>query len=496
MRNAQRCGALREGLALCTSILFTLSAQAVRPHTSQAFAFTYGWNAIYVEVSPEQTAAELFATWPVDHVGIYDPASFLATRQFSADWTSQGLTREAMAVWYRSAPEASTLKRVPAGSVLVTFCTNDTGFVETFRGVPAPPRTTWHVTDTNTVYNFVGFSVSQTTDIAAYLEGSPCENVKSLAYYRIVGDDSGASPQSLEVRTWNSTVSDGDVLLLPSDKISDWSGPLHVSPINGVDFGQTGMKAQLSVRNDGKTNRTVRVGLDEALNHDELFNSENLPYYIYMRNMDGAVTNALWDADENHYYGMAWYKKLAPGETWNIEFGLNRRYFQDAEMRKGLPFGALLKVTDNSPAHAKVVVPICGETSGESFSDWQNGLWIADVELGSIRMVGLKRVIESSVVNGVTVVTTNVVESSLSATTPTGGKFKMRLPIHRDRQGRTRLLQRVVAAGDVAADGTVNYRLYAGTATLPDTAKTVMRISSVCGNRGDGGEPVGLRGFG
>ena len=34
------------------------------------------------------------------------------------------------------------------------------------------------------------------------------------------------------------TVSDGGVLLLPSDKISNWSGVLNVSPINGIDFGQ------------------------------------------------------------------------------------------------------------------------------------------------------------------------------------------------------------------------------------------------------------------
>ena len=71
MRNAQRRGVLREGLLLCTSFIFVLSAQAVRPHTSQNITLTYGWNAVYVEVSPEQTADELFAAWPVGHVGLY-----------------------------------------------------------------------------------------------------------------------------------------------------------------------------------------------------------------------------------------------------------------------------------------------------------------------------------------------------------------------------------------------------------------------------------------
>ncbi len=464
-------------LSLFAALLFAWSAEAALPHTSQNISLVSGWNAVYIEVSPEQTADELFAAWPVDHVGLYDPASFLATRQFSADWTSQGLRREAMAAWYREAPEASTLKRVPAGSVLVTFC-KSSSFLATLRGAPAAPRTTWHVTGTNTVYNFVGFSVSQTTDITAYLEGSPCENAKSLAYYRIGGNDSNASPQSLEVRTWNKNVSDGDVLLLPSDEISDWSGVLHVSPVSGVNFGQNSNKEKLSIRNDGKTSREVRLSIEQALNHDELFSSERMPVCVTFRDMDVAVTNADWWGWE--IYGSAAYKTLAPGETWNLEVGLYRSVLQEGETRKGLPFGALLKVSDTSAAHAKVVVPIYGETSGEVTEDWQNGLWVADVEFNMVRMVDLTRVITTNEVDDVEVVTTNVVEVALSENTKSGGKFKLRLPVHRDREGRTRLLQRVVAAGSTTEDGTFNYKLYAGAAKPPDMSKTLMRISAVC----------------
>lgn len=477
------------------------SSHAALPHTSQVLTFTNGWNAVYVEVSPEQTADELFAYWPVSHVGLYDPASFLATRQFSSEWNSQGLPNEAMAVWYRDAPEASTLKRVPAGSILVTYCLT-AGFVETFRGPPAAPRTTWHVTGTNTVHNFVGFSVTQPTDIAAYLEGSPCEEVKSRAYYRICGNETNATPQAREVRTRDQAVTDGEVLLLPSDKISDWSGVLFVSPLEGIDFGQTGKKSSLSIRNDGTTNREVRVELVRALNHDELFNSPAIPQSLFFRDMDVAITNAEWHIgnERDPYYGIAYYKKLAPGETWRIEVGLARAFLEDGDRRKGLPFGALLKITEDSAAHAKVLIPIHGETSGEEATDWQNGLWIADVAFDAIHMVTQRRVIESNDwvnveittnvsgnvmtvttnIEQVVRVTTNAVDTALGAATPTGGKFKLRLPIHRDRGGTTRLLQRVVLAGDVAADGTYDYKLYAGTASPPDTSKTLMRISAVC----------------
>ena len=479
MKATRMHSVLRKGGSLFASLFLALTAEALMPHTSQNISLVSGWNAVYVEVSPEQTADELFSAWPVDHVGLYDPASFLATRQFSAEWTSQGLPREAMAVWYRGVPEASSLKRVMAGSVLVTFC-KDSSFLATLRGVPAAPRTTWHVTNTNTVYNFVGFSVSQAnTDIAAYLEGSPCENIKSLAYYRIGGDDPNASPETRELRSWASKVNDGDVLLLPSDTVSDWSGVLNISPINGVNFGQTGTLGKLAIRNDGTTNRTVKLVFDQPINFDELFNTAYLETAVYFRDMDATGEEGAWV--QILPWGNIRRKTLAPGETWNLEFGLDRSELQQGDRRKGLPFGFLIKVNDeSSPAHAKAVIPVYGESSGESADGWERGLWIADVEFDTIRMVDITRVIETNEVDGVQVVVTNAVETSLSDATKTGGKFKVRLPIHRDTEGVQRLLQRVVVAGSVATDGTYTYKLYADKAVPPGTDKTLMRISSVC----------------
>ena len=172
------------GVCLAVVCVCPIVAEAVKPQMSQNITLISGWNAVYVSVSPEKTADELFASWPVDHVGLYDPASFLATRQFSSEWNSQGMPKESMAVWYRDAPEASSLRSIPAGSILVTFNKNATTFLATFYGAPAAPRTTWHVTGKDSVHNMLGFSVSQQTDIAAYLEGSPCEGAESRAYYR------------------------------------------------------------------------------------------------------------------------------------------------------------------------------------------------------------------------------------------------------------------------------------------------------------------------
>ena len=442
------------GVCLSFACVFPLVAGAVAPYTTQSLSLVQGWNAVYVEVAPGVTADELFADWPVDHVGLYDPASFLATRQFGANWDAEGLSGSSMALWKRGLPEASSFSRVPAGSVLVTYCTNESHSV-TLRGAPAAPRTTWHVSGTNAVHNFFGFSTTQQTDISADLEGSPCEGVKSRAYYRIAGDNLDAGPGPIEVRSWNSKVSDGEVLLLPSDDLSDWSGVLFVSPMNGVDFGQDGVKATLAVRNDGTSPRTVSVALERAANAADLQLSDSLPRCLHLRDVEVARTNAVWSAAFSGYGPMA-ARGLAPGETWKLEFGLDRSAF--SALAKGLSFGALLNITEDGPSHAKVIVPLAGETSGVAVPDaaLPVGLWVADVQFDHVLAPG------------------GTVE------TETGGAAKLRLPIHIDANGKVRLLQRVVTAGAIASDGIYTYRLYAGSALVPTTATIVTRISAVC----------------
>ena len=442
------------GICLSFACVFPLVAGAAAPYTTQSLSLVQGWNAVYVEVAPDAAADELFADWPVDHVGLYDPASFLATRQFGADWDSGGISGSSMALWKRGFPEASSFSRVPAGSVLVTYCTNESHSV-TIRGVPAAPRTTWHVSGTNAVHNFFGFSTTQRTDIYAYLEGSPCEGVKSHAYYRIRGSNPNTGPETTAMPSWDTKVSDGGVLLLPSDDLSDWSGVLFVSPMNGIDFRQNGVKATLAVRNDGTSPRTVSVALERAVNAAELQQSDSLPRHLHVRDADVARTNAAWSAALSGY-GLVAEKGLAPGETWKLEFGLDRSAF--SSLMKGLSFGALLRITEDGASHAKVVVPLVGETSGVAVPDaaLPVGLWVADVQFDHILAPG------------------GTVE------TETGGAAKLRLPIHIDANGKVRLLQRVVTAGEIASDGIYTYRLYAGSAVVPTTATKVTRISAVC----------------
>ncbi len=420
---------------------------------SQRITLKPGWNAVYVEVAPNASLDEVFADWPVKSVGFYDPASFLVTRQFSQGWDSQGLQVKAVAMWHRGFPEASQVTAIPAGTVCLAYSTNTANTTVSVVGVPAAPRMTWHITGTNDVYNFVGFSLQEGAKVKPgdYLEGFD-GNLLNGGYFKFSGRKQDEAPSITQAYP-STTVSDGEVLLVASDVQSDWSGVLNVSPMAGLDFGSDSSKASLYVRNDGEDERTVAVALETSAAYGDL----ELPRSaIHIRDAAVALTNAAWAAVGPVGAPVA-TRRLAAGETWRLEFGIDRAAFDTGA--KGRKFGALLRVTDvDGASKMRVDVPLAGETAGESATSrsWPGGLWVADVAFDRIIAPGS------------------------SAETETGGTAKLRLPIHIDEHGVVRLLQRVVSAGEVDPDGTYIYRLYAGTATIPPTANVAMRISAVC----------------
>ena len=417
--------------------------------TTQNIAVKPGWNAVYVEVAPTNLLSEVFAGWPTDSVGLYDPASFLATRQFSAISDSQGVAASPIAMWHRDYPEASDALSLPANTVCIFFNTASNNATLTLRGVPAAPRVTWHKTAAKAPYNFLGISLQRNLSVPApdYVDGF--EGISSQQeFYRLSGKKATAAPTLSRVYP-GTTLQDGEVILVPSDRISDWSGVLFVSPMDGLDFGTNATKRILQIRNDSTIDRTASVDLVPAVGFPR-----DLRPALHLRDAAVALTNSAWISPETSRLAS---KTLAPGETWKLEFGLDRSLF-DSDVR-GTPFGAVLRIIDDGgPSKLRVDVPIQGAASGKS-SDrnaWPGGLWLAEVAFDEVYFDG----------------------AAAEDYTPTGGTLKARLPFHIDAEGKIRLLQRVVIAGATAEDGTFAYTLYAGNAAVPATSRETMRISS------------------
>lgn len=439
-----------KNMLLMTAALCALSGWA-DVHSTQTISFSPGWTAVYAEVSPTGTLDSVFADWPTDSIGFYDPATLLSTAQFSSSGETQGLTMAPFATWRRGYPEASNASRLSAGTVLVFASTNKTSVV--LVGEPAAPRLRWHVSGTNDVYNYVGFSLKSGVEISPsdYLDGFGGASIANRTFYKIFGPKTQA-PRLVKISA-TSKVSDGAVLAMSSDIVSDWSGVLNVSPMNGLDFGTDGVKRTLAIRNDGTNGRTVRVALaDDAANIQDV----TLPYTaLYVRDpAEITATNASWTACTNAVMA----EKFVPaGKTWELQVGLDRRVMRDHVY--GRTFGLIMRITDeDGGSKMRVDVPLQGATSGGTASAraWPGGLWVGDVALNMVKGPGD------------------------DAASETGGTLKLRLPIHVDANGKIRLLQRVVAAGDIGSDGYWDYRLYAGSATPPATAQNVFRVSAVC----------------
>lgn len=118
-----RFACIVRGMVVAVALTVTSVAHADMT-VAQSITLYSGWNAVYMEVSPTAPLSEVFANWPVRSVGFYDPASFLATRQFSQTWDSQCVSMKPVATWHRDYPEASHVDMIPAGTVCLVYNTN------------------------------------------------------------------------------------------------------------------------------------------------------------------------------------------------------------------------------------------------------------------------------------------------------------------------------------------------------------------------------------
>lgn len=442
---------MKPKIVVCAAAMVVAMSCCADVMSTQSISFLPGWNAVYAEVSPTGTLDSVFADWPTDSIGFYDPAALLSTAQFSSAGETEGLTAAPFATWRRGYPEASDAKRFAAGTVLVFASTNKANVA--LVGEPAAPRLKWHVSGTNDVYNYVGFSLKSGVEVSPsdYLDGFGGASIANRTFYKIFGPKT--QPPRLVKVSATAKVSDGAVLAMSSDIVSDWSGVLNVSPMNGLDFETDGVQRTLTIRNDGTKDRTVRVALvDDAANRQDFI----LPYTaLYVRDKaDITSTNAAWTACTS---AVVAEKYVPAGETWQLQVGLDRRVMRDQVY--GKTFGMIMRITDeDGGSMMRVDIPIQGATSGGTASAraWPGGLWVGDVALNAVK------------------------GPNDSEASETGGTLNLRLPLHVDANGKIRLLQRVVGAGNADANGYWDYRLYAGKATPPSTSKTTMRISAVC----------------
>lgn len=426
--------------------LVSAGALGGRVESSQTVTLMQGWNAFYLEVSPEQSAEELFSSWPVRSVSAYDTSAFLETRQYSGTLSSEGTYAPGYRVWRRGADEGlSTLSGVPANTVYMAYNTNATAFVTTIFGRPSAPRVSWHVSSTNETMNLVGVSTAGNTTIGDYFNG-PLGGNASFYAYKVWGTNE-LEPK-LTTLFPTSTLTNGDVVVATASKVSDWSGVLHVSPMSGIDFSTNRTLAAVSVRNDSTLPRTVRIKMGTGA-AQQLEDIPSVPTGLLIR--DRSVSK-----DWTPFTSSTPYERtLATNETLVLDLALDRTQLLGAA---GQYYGALLTVSDATAdgSSFRAAIPLEATSDGGAGAEtaWPKGVWIASAELDEVTFFGpsqtvtneLESVVEAKDENGRSYLVTNRYESVMKKSSndvlPAGGRMRIRLPLYVDGDGSMKLLQR------------------------------------------------------
>ncbi len=420
----------------------------------QTITLAPGWNAVYVGVGPEATADEVFSSWPVEMVSAYNASLFRVTADNSDGLTGESTVISPFLSWTRET-QASTLRNLSADTVLVCCNTNATSFTTTLRGTPAAPRIVWHTSGGSETYNYVGVRLADgATGVKAtdYFAGCP-SLASNPTFYKIVTGTDG----TMGVTTYgggfsrtgarSATLSDGTVLLVPGVSPGDWSGPLYVSPRTGVDFGESDMLEHFTIRNDGVTEKSVRIeyvaSADGIAKPDLLFSQS-------------ATSSSI---PEWHPFTNSVSRVLTTGAVWSVSLALDRTKLSGS----GDAIGGIVRITEDTPTLAgytgfKAEIPVSAVDRQPVETTWPQGLWRVKGALSSVNW----QASESRSVEGVAA----------------GGVMPVVFYVHVDGDGVVRLLQRAVIAGLVNTDGTITENIYGPDAAIPTDTDYSRRVSS------------------
>ena len=419
----------------------------------QTVTLNPGWNAVYVGVGPDGSADEVFASWPVESVSAYNADNFRVTADTSGGLTGESTVLAPFLVWSREG-HASTLRRLSADTVLLCCNTNSSAFTTTLRGVPAAPRIAWHTSSADETYNYVGVRLadpSASVSAARYFAGCPAL-AANPSFYRVATSSSGEMSVVAygggfpRVGSLSASLTDGAVLLVPGVAISDWSGPLYVSPRAGVDFGETDTRGELTIRNDGSTNKIVQI--------EYVASSDGIPKPDVMFSQNATIESIpTWNPFTNSVS-----RYLSAGETWTVSLALDRTKLAGT----GGSVGGIVRVSECEPSDQGYTgfmaqVPISALDVKPSVA-WPQGLWLVQ---GRLTAVNWQASDERSV-EGVAA----------------GGAMPVKFYVHVDSAGKCRLLQRAVISGLANGDGTITEDLYGPDAELPAGRDYTRRLSS------------------
>ena len=437
---------MRKCLCLLSAVL-CLTTSFAAPKIRDAIDLVKGWNAVYVESTPDDPSCEtIFAGYPaVKSVGVYRSDADAATAQYDASGKEIVQKPVVYLQWIRG-ESASTLKSIIGGYTYLIYSENREAVH--FEGVPSVPRMTWRKvssTETNEFFNLAGVSLPEATEVsaAAYFGEGPFGTEKAgQAIYAIGGNDP-KGPELVKIATFGRApkVEGCKAYALTATKAGDWPGVIGFDGRPDLTFAPGVNYASFKLRNRGTKAHTytIKAGLSEGTNPGT--------YPAFQRRLPR--TDAISDPGfTNVEKDVAWEVTLEPDEVSEQVFRVDR-----SQLVAGTTYGALLTIFEVD-TQMRVRLPVEAVPDPGGSVTYPTGLWVGEIALSRV--------------------------SGLDDPTPTpvasGGQLKMCVMMHVDEAGQCKLLQRVAAGVDTNGEA----RLFRDLADVPSAeVQEAKRLSTV-----------------
>lgn len=412
---------------------------------SETMTLAKGWNAVYIESTPENSQCEdFFRETPVVAVAAYRSDADASTAQYDTSGNDIVQAPVQYLQWSRG-QKTSALKSIVGGCSYFIYATNSATIA--FNGVPAAPSMTWRkvtASETNELFNIAGVSsYSETVSIQDYFGEGPFGLSKvDRAIYAITGTDE-AGPEMKDAQYGGfgrlSPIYSGKAYALTSTAYGSWPGIIGVQG-SGVIFGANDNYASITVKNCGTTNHTFRFTVVPSVSGEEL-----PPIARALPRVDAFSARQYTNVADS----AEWTVALDPDNGTDQVFGIDR-----SKLVAGKEYGAILVIDDLGPSKMRVRVPIMVAEAPESAeAKFPVGLWS-----GYIQMETVSRLDDTNQIP-----------------VKAGGTLRMNVMMHIAQDGAVKLLQRVAAGVDT--NGTP--RLFRELESVPAEVQNARRFSTV-----------------
>lgn len=339
---------MKKQLILILTIGAALMASA--QYVKNTITLNKGWNAIYLEATPETTEPDtFFENTGVTRVGSYQREAYKATAQYDSEGNIRNQKPISYLVWEKGG--ASTLKNLRGGNCYLVYATEAKAI--TYLGIPVAPQMTWRDTASGEIAALVAPSLPEGTSVTAaeYFAEGPYDK---KGVFEILGQNETA-PQFLTSLSAKPKVASGKAYALGATQTTDWPGVLEVRGDSGdaLHFAAGESIATLTIINRGTKTREVKVELINSAKTEE-----TLPP------VSGLSTKVTIEA----------------GARVNLKATLDR-----SSLDKTATYAGVVAVSDLGGTNMRVRLPVTAdpaEKAGES--DFPKGLWTGLMRFESV----------------------------------------------------------------------------------------------------------------